>query len=271
MKKLINLLIIFATISVSAQAVSDYKYISIPEKFSDFDKGQYQLENYLRLLLGQKEYEILPEKRSYWPEEVSLNPCLVLNADIKKMSSAFKNKVMVEFQDCNQTIIGSFEGESNIKEYNEGYKDALKNASLSIAVQAAKMPTYREAENKQVTIVTTTQTENPGTELFKKYSNQNNGNNEEISIQKDKMTAYVFEGQTVYKSDLTEGEFVLMDATKSKTLAYYYPALRANVYHVKVIQGNTNYMTIGYFDGEDLSYEYSADMKTWTLVEFQKK
>lgn len=268
---ILNLVLLFTTLS--AQKVSDYKYISIPEKFSDFDKGQYQLENYMRLLISQKDYEVLPEMRTYWPEEARLNPCLVLNADLLNTSSAFKNKLEASFKDCNQVTVAKLEGESGIKDFSEGFKDALKTAVNLMPKQAAVMPTYREAENKQVTIVKTTETENPGTELFRQYSKQPGSNEAEqtVTVDKTAMDAYEYNGQTVYKSDLPNGEFTIIDASKSKILALYSPSTRPGIYHVKVNSGNTSYLTIGYYENGELSYEYSADAKNWTLIKFNKK
>ena len=277
MKKILFLAAVLFISVANAQQVADYKYITIPEKFSDFEKGQYNLENYLRLLLGQKEYEVISETRTYWPEEARLNPCLVIHSDITKISSAFKNKLNLKFTDCNQTVVGEYEGESTIKEFSEGYKDALNSAVSLIKTQNAVMP-YRETENKQVTIVQTTQTQNPGTELFKKHSQQPkqtvfNSQVTEQTIHNSKMdmNPYEYNGQTVYLSMLPDGEFTVLDASKTKILALYTPSTKPGIYHVKVNSGNTSYMTIGYVEDDAISYEYSADSKTWTLIKLTKK
>lgn len=273
MKKIVFLITLFCLTALQAQQISDYRYISIPEKFSDFEPGQYQLNNYLRLLLNQKDYEVLGSSPGYWPDEARLNPCQVLTADISKVSSAFRNKVALKFRDCNETVVATFEGESSVKEFEEGYKDALNNAFAVVGKQANEKPVYRENEKKEVTIVSTTKTEHPGVELFKKHSEQpaNPQTKETVTFNKENLQAFEYNGQTVYKSDLNNGEFTLIDKTKSHILASYYPSTQEGVYHVKVNSGNISYMTIGYFNGNDLSYEYTTDSKSWTLIKFLKQ
>ena len=184
----------------------------------------------------------------------------------------------MKFTDCNQTVVGEYEGESTIKEFSEGYKDALQTAVSMIKTQNVVMPTYPESENKQVTIVKTTQTENPGTELFKKHPQQPNQTvfNSQVTeqtIHNDKMdmNPYEYNGETVYLSMLPDGEFTVLDASKTKILALYTPSTKPGVYHVKVNSGNISYLTIGYVEENAISYEYSADSKTWTLIKLTKK
>ena len=56
MKNLLTTLLFCSLSYVNAQEVSDYKYINIPEKFSGFNEGQYQLNNRLRFILTQKKF-----------------------------------------------------------------------------------------------------------------------------------------------------------------------------------------------------------------------
>ncbi|MDO5656362.1 MAG: hypothetical protein Q4G27_09505 [Flavobacteriaceae bacterium] len=272
MKKFVVFIFSFIFSFSCAQQLSDYKYIALPEKFSDFDKGQYQLENYLRLLLGQKDYVPLPEQHIHWPEEARLNPCLVLTTDVIKVAAAFRNKIKINFKDCNQTLVSELHGESHIKEFDAGYKDALKNAWAQAKNQNAVMPSYREAENQQITIVKSTETEHPARDLFRQHSNQNTQPTQQsLSLDTSQLTAWEYNGQVVYTTPVVDGEFKVVDASKSKILANYYPSTRAGIYHVKVVSGNTSFTSIGYYDGNNLSYEYTADWKTWTLVNFIKK
>ena len=271
MKSIFTILLAFLLISSQAQDVSDYKYISIPTNFSGFDAGQYQLNNYLRLLISQKNYEVLSDKKSYWPEEAKLNPCMVLNADVDKVNSTFNNKVILKFEDCNQTVLYKFEGESNIKEFEKGYKEALRLATAKVQHQNAKMPTYRQEETKDVTIITKTTTENPGTALFKKYSKQ--PSETKISINTNQITQeFTYEGNTYFKSDLENGEFILISPDKTKILAHYYPSTRNGIYHVYLsTDRGSGSFTLGYYDGQNLSYEYLSDVQIPILIKFTLK
>jgi hypothetical protein len=43
-------------------------------------------------------------------------------ADIINDSGFLRNKVLVQFKDCNDKVVSSAKGASNIKEYKEGYQ-----------------------------------------------------------------------------------------------------------------------------------------------------
>lgn len=256
----------------NAQDVSDYKYISIPTNFSGFDANQYQLNNYLRLLLSQKDYEVLSDKNAYWPKQVKLNPCLVLTADVEKISSTFRNKVKLSFRDCNQTVLYSFDGESKIKELEAGYKDALKNATQSIHKQNAQIPNYREQETKEVVIKTTKTIPNEGTELFKKYSNRLNP--DDLMLNNMPVNGvYTYNGKTYFKSNLDNGEFYIISKDKRQLLAHYFPSSKPGIYYVHL--GNAVQVfgsnVIGYFDENGLSYEFLNKDKSPEVVTFESK
>lgn len=271
MKFIVTIFLSFFLICSQAQDVSDYKYVSIASNFSGFDAGQYQLNNYLRLLLSQKKYEVLSDNLNYWPEDAKLNPCMVLKADVDKLPSTFTNKLLVTFEDCNRTVLYKFEGESNIKEFEKGYKDALRVATLKIKDQHAEMPTYRQDETQQVTLHTETTIEHPGTALFKKYSKQ--PTQTKISINTDQISEeFTYEGNSYFKSDLENGEFILISPDKTKILAHYYPSTRKGIYHVylSMDRGPGNF-TLGYYQGQNLSYEYLSDSQIPILIEFNKK
>ena len=176
----------------------------------------------------------------------------------------------MSFKDCNDTEIVKLEGESNLKEYEAGFKDALRNAFATVPQQQAKMPTYRQEEINQVTIVTKKEIPNPGTELFRK--SENPPKTETLVIDSNsQMEEFVHDGTSVYKLTIDANSFVLMDSTKSNILANYYPAAHSGVYHVKVNNGNNPYYTIGYNFNGKLSYEQKSGSNQWTLVEFEKK
>lgn len=272
MKTTLALLLGFILAFGQAQEVSDYKYISIPSNFSGFSANQYQLNNYLRLLLTQKDYKILSNAKKFWPEEAKLNPFLVLAADLDQVSSTFSNKVLLSFTDCNDTVLYKFEGESKVKEFEAGYKDALNNAVASIKKQQAQIPTYREEETKEVVIKTETKAEHPGTELFKKYSNKLDANNLELNNMPVN-GVYILEGKTYFKSNLENGEFVLLNEDKKHMVAHFYPSSKKGVYHVYLGNSmkNSGNSLIAYFDGNKLSYEYLSADKSPIVIEFTPK
>lgn len=265
MKPILILFLSLFMIFNHAQEVSDYKYISISSEFQGFEKGQYQLDNYLRLLLSQKDFEILSENRNYWPQEAQLNPCLVLRADAEKIKAAFKNKILLKFMDCNQQIIHQFEGESNIKEFAQGYKEALRLAVAQVKNQNTGNITYRDDDTKKVNLNIKTESEHPGTALFKKYSNQSQRDATNIG------DVFLLEGKAYFKSDLDNGEFLILNPDKKTVSAHFYPGSKQGIYHVFTERAKDKItFGIGYYDGQHLSYEYLNEDQKMIQVEFKK-
>lgn len=257
---LFSLIFIFS----AAQDASQYKYISVPANFSGFEPGQYQLNNYLRLLLSQKDYEVISENQQFWPDEAKLNPCHVLTADVEKLSSTFDNKLLLRFKDCNLQVVQEIEGQSRIKEFDAGYKDALKNASNQLKTQNASMPTYRHEETKEVNIVSEKVTEHPGTALFRKYSKQAQQKATPSSLEQ----VFVYRGKEFHKTDLENNQFVL-NSDQHQQVLHFVPSARADVFHVQIINENSIQNAIGFYDGQTLFYEYLSENQQPIKVEFQ--
>lgn len=253
MKYIFSFLLSLSFIFNAAQDVSQYKYISIPASFTGFERGQYQMNNYLRLLLSQKNYEILSDQRSFWPDEAKLNPCHVLFADVDRLNSTFNNKILLKFIDCNQTVVQEFEGESKIKEFDSGYKDALKNASDKLKNQNAEFPTYRQDETKVVEIVSEKTIANPGTALFKKYSKQ-------PAKVMNHQTNQVFVDQRINytKTDLENKQFIL-NSEDEDIVFHFIPSSKSGIYHVSILKENSTISALGFYDGKDLIYEYISE------------
>lgn len=258
MKKNLFFLFVFTCLCVNAQGVSDYQYIVVPEKFSNLE--QY-ISNELKALIAEKNYTVLSENKSTWPDEARLNPCQAIKVIAEKVAD---ESIKLVFKECNNYLVEEFTGVSTVN-----FIEALKDATSKIKPKSAVNSDYRE--NKEFTITKTTKG---------KSSNQNSENvmipknSRRTSLQissNTEMQAFENNGQIVYKVETQNNEFVLLDASKSKLLATFYPAKKTGVYHVKVKAGNTQYMTIGYFEKDSLSYEFTEDFVTWELIQFKKK
>jgi len=116
-----------------AQKVSDYKYVAVPEKFETF-KEDYSLKDLFSKAMAGKKYIALPVIKDNWPSDAKNNYCNVVTADILKDKSLFKNKLIVQFKDCNNKMILETRGSSNIKDFEEGFHDALKQALIAVPV-----------------------------------------------------------------------------------------------------------------------------------------
>lgn len=247
MKNWLSTFLLLSVFTVNAQEITDYEYIVIPESFSDFKTNEYGLKSYLNQQLKDKNYKLLSFNSDRWPDEIKQNPCLTIKADVKKGKSLLTNKLNITFNNCHQQIIADFEGISRIKEFDEGYKEAMTFAAQKIPASAPKnivaIAPKAAAVNNNTSIKT---------EALIPTHNQFTNNT-----------------ITVDKIDLKDGGFMLMNADNAQVIAKFYPSLKANVYHVLLTENNTS--TIGYTNQNTISYEIPTANNTWKEVKFTSK
>lgn len=254
MKNFITALILISFSALNAQQISDYKYIIVPQKFSDFKENQYYLNTYLKNLLERKDYQILSENSQEWPAEVQQNPCQAVRADLEKGKSLLSNKIELTFFDCQQKAIVSVEGISSIKEYDKGYQEAVKLAAKNIQNQNPSA-VITQVQKTEIPVEIVKAPEVKPTET-KVNSNGNTYSNGDI---------------TLTKSDLADGSFYLINEKNAQIYAQFFPSSKQGIYKVKVMDTKGNYETIGYFDGNNVEIEQtSADNKS-SLIQFKKK
>lgn len=133
MKKLIVLGLFLITASISAQeSINQYKYIIVPKKF-DFLKepNQYRVNTYTKFLFEKNGFTAVYDDSQ--PTDLRVNPCLGLKANILDDSNLFTTKLSITLENCQGDIVfTSAEGRSKIKEYEEAYQDAIKDAFVSV-------------------------------------------------------------------------------------------------------------------------------------------
>lgn len=208
---------------VFAQKISDYKYVAVPEKFETF-KEDYDLKNFFTKALTGKKYVVLPIIKDNWPADAKMNYCNVVTADILNEKSLFKNKLIIQFKDCNNNLILEAKGSSNIKELEEGAQDALKQAVTKIPISnpVALLPASTNGQSTSPEpVVTVTSTAAP---------EANNYTNGKLDLQKIQIDA---------------NQFILAKSGSSVPFAVFKTTSKNSVFIVKLADGNT---TIGYFE-----------------------
>lgn len=132
--KIILLLFLFLVAgNLLAQTVNDYKYIIVPKRF-EFQNGagEYQL-NYLTKTLFEKKGFTVFYLGDKLPDEVALDKCKALHADVIKDAGVFTTGLTIKLNDCNgKTLFTSLEGKSKRKQIGRAYHEALAKASKSI-------------------------------------------------------------------------------------------------------------------------------------------
>ena len=233
MKKNISVFIflIFAFL-VKAQNIADYKYISVPKEFNDFkDKKNYGLSNLLQKSLKTKQYTVLSESKEQWPEEAIKNPCNILNADILDDKGFLRNKLILQFKNCEGKAILSEKAGSNIKEFEEGFQDALRQTFVKIPV----------SNPKAVAII---KKETPNQDLGKAN----------LDSKSEKNTAQRFsDGKiTLQKIMIDDHQFILVEAGDSVPFASFRETTKKDVFRVKLKNGTTS---IAYYDNGSIVIE----------------
>ena len=228
MKKLSMLVLAVCSTMAFAQKVSDYKYVAIPEKFETF-KEDYGLKNFFTKALSGKKYIILPAIKDNWPADAKSNFCNVVTADVINDKNLFKNKVIVQFKDCNNNMILESKGGSKIKEFEEGLQEALKEAMIKVPVSnpVALLPASDNIAKRTSpeTAVSSTSTINP------EASNYSNG---KLDLQ---------------KIQLDPNQFILAKSGSSVPFAVFKTTSKNAVFLVKLSDGST---TIGYFENGNI-------------------
>ncbi|CAM3156746.1 hypothetical protein CHFL109739_19450 [Chryseobacterium flavum] len=230
----IAMLTVCSTLAFS-QKVSDYKYVSIPEKFESFKKESYGLEAYLAKALSAKKYIILPANKDQWPSEAKDNSCNVINANVLDDSSLFTNKVILQFTDCNKKTVIEAKGRTGIKEFEEGYADALKQALVSISASNPVNPLPVQTTETIDTRVQTTGTETTIT------NTASNSTHTASSFSNGKLN--------LQKIQIDGSQFILAQSGSSVPFAIFKASSKKDVFIVKLDNGNT---TIGYTENGNI-------------------
>jgi hypothetical protein len=233
MKKLSIFLSVFLLVLIKAQNISDYKYILIPAEFSDFKENRsYGLNNFLERSLKSKKYIVLSETKSQWPQDALTNPCKILIADILDDKSMFRNKIILQFKDCNSKVVYSEKSSSTIKEFEQGYQDALKQGLVKVPISNPSQEIEKLAESKS-------------TEEVKR--------NDDVKItQAPTAQRYKNGNLSLQKIQIDDSQFILVDGNSSVPYATFKSTNKADVFRVKLASGES---TIGYYENGNIIIE----------------
>lgn len=151
MKKALLISLLFAGMASFAQNLNSYKYVVIPERFSlQREAGEYNLNSLTKMMFEKYGFTVVDEKNL--PDDIALNRCKGMYADLLKESGMFKTAVFITLKDCKGNVLFTSEkGDSKEKEYQKAYYEALRKASQSVAGL-----TYNYAGDDKNTVTITT-------------------------------------------------------------------------------------------------------------------
>lgn len=224
--------IMLATVCASftfAQKVSDYKYISVPEKLTTFKNDDFGTIGNLKKALKVKKYVVVSDSK----DNDNANSCQVLHADILDDSSFLKNKIILKFTDCKNNVVLAQKASSSIKDFVEGFQDALQRALIAVPISSPTDQLSTDVQNHQVP-PTTISSATAGNNVEKKSVKYNNGK------------------VTLQKIQIDDQQFILVDNNSSVPYATFKNTNKKDVFRVKLANGQA---TFGYFDKGDITIE----------------
>lgn len=132
MKKLslvIFLLICFQFKGLAQDAINQYKYVIVPNKYNFFDEeDKFQLNSLLKFLFNKYGYTAFMQNEEF-PRDLIENKCLGLYTDVVEEKGLFKTKLRIDLKDCGgRVVMSSKVGETREKEYTKAYNLALRDA-----------------------------------------------------------------------------------------------------------------------------------------------
>lgn len=134
MKRSVLLLLLFISLSGYSQStINNYKYVVVPEKFTQFkDAYQDMLKSLTKGLLEYKGFTVYIENADM-PSEVANNKCQTLSADLLEKGGMLTTEITLILKDCKGNIVyKSNAGKSREKDYKTAYNMALRDAFTSV-------------------------------------------------------------------------------------------------------------------------------------------
>ena len=251
MKNILSLSLLFCLSMVFGQNISDYQYIYVPAKFKDFESNQYNLNTQLKKALIDKKYTIIHEEMTDWPAELRENPCKVLTADLLNDSNMFRNRVKLQFTNCQKKVVSETKGNSLYKEYDLGFEDALNlslktiptsspnpNLFVSYIKENVKEQPAKPIDVKEIKEIVTEAPATPATSVK--------------SVELKKAESYTNGKVNLQKVQISKDQFILVSSASSVPFATFKNTAKADVYRVTLENGTS---TLGYTENGNLVIE----------------
>ncbi|MDO5615516.1 MAG: hypothetical protein Q4G16_04950 [Cruoricaptor ignavus] len=250
MKKIIATCLLSVGSFAFAQNVSDYEYVYVPKKFDDFKtENRYNLNQHLESKLKQKKYVVITDIE----ENNRIESCKILTANLKDNSNMFKNRVILELKNCSGKIVASYPAASNIKDFDEGFQDAVNRAIVNLPTSAPQ-----EILVEKQTIVENTEPKNMAV----------SNNKTEIKANENQAEIYSINQQDFNKINLSSGNFILVKSGSAEPYATFSESTKSGVYRVLLQNGVS---TLGYTEANKLIVEIPKNNNIYEKEEFVRK
>ena len=127
-------LVLFQKSLICQTDINQYKYVSVSDRY-DFMKSvdEHQISSLVTFLLKKNGFSVVEKTKNY-PTDLALDPCLLLNLNIKKLKSFLQTKLELQFINCKGIIVFCSDiGVSREKDFKKSYHQAIRLAFKSIS------------------------------------------------------------------------------------------------------------------------------------------
>lgn len=264
MKSIFKIMFVLSFAGLSAQSVSEYSYVYVPKKFKDFKtNNEYNLNKILSLKLGDKNYKVVNDLPEEWPAELQQNKCSVLMSEVLNDSNMLKNRVKLDFTDCNGKVVLSIPSTGDYKEFDKGFQDALVKAIARVPVSTNTGVTLPVAKTEPVAKVENVVKEQAvPVNTVQKVTTVNSSKTE------NKAEIYTSGNVAFNKVKLSSTQFIFTNSNSSVPFATFRESTKSGVYRVQLENGT---QTLGYDEGNKLIIEIPQSDGSYRKEEFTRQ
>ena len=149
-----------SSIHAQTERLNDYSFVVVPQQFEfQYEKDQYQLNSLLKFLLNKYGFH------AYFENELpNTNRCSGLWAEVTGKPGFIWNEVIIYLKDCDGVLLfKSMPGKSKLKDYGDGYNEAMRMAFESISALGVSQKEVRLLVNPEETETKLTETKSDET------------------------------------------------------------------------------------------------------------
>ena len=236
-KRFLKFIFLLFFIAINSQKVSDslsdlkeYSVIYVPKQFKDSKVNQYGLNDLLSKELKSKKFQVNNEIINFNCESVKV--------EISDNSTMFSNRILINFIDCHDKIIATYNGKSSIKDFEPGMRNALENAIKNIPVS--------NPFSENVVLVG----------IDKKSAKEIGTIVKAEDLQESSLENYTNGIITLKKTFSPHAEFILKNPKDNIPYAIFRKSTKKDVYRVQLNDGS---FTIGYLENGKIVIEILDD------------
>lgn len=126
-------MLLLGSVTAQESIFDQYKYAVVGSKF-DFVRqvDGYKTSSFTKFLFEKMGFTVYLNNDEY-PNELAMNPCSAIYADVRDDSSFLTTRNYIEIKDCKgRLLFSSLKGSSRLKQYEKAYRASIRKAFESV-------------------------------------------------------------------------------------------------------------------------------------------